>query len=479
MTQGTVSRYTANTRIGRILRRLVWCVGQCRIARALRRRQRYLQQKRRFHARMRGLEHSRLLDVSHRPDANVIFVVIDCLRNSQLSCQGYPRHTTPFLDSLQCRFTAITASPWTYPSVATLLTGLYPHNHKAVIAGSTKYLDRFENFRKLGERVLTLPEALFLLGYETYFASAIWLAHWPVRYRVVPQVYDQLPKAGLILDNAARWIHKRRHKPFFAYLHLGDLHQPLNPPDSFRSFFGKVKDLPNIKTWDFERRQQQVASAREFQEYRENRKLLYDNTLRYVDSVIERFYYRLEAEGIMDSTILVVTADHGEELWDHAELEAGNFYDPRGASGVGHGHNVFNEIIEVPLLMAGPLPSCRTPDHYVSLADVVPTIADVLGIRHSMKFDGRNIFRDHGERPLLSEACAYGHEKKALIIGRRKVIYSPDDGVLWAFDLADDPKEQDPITDSRTTSALARELSRILAGDERARVRRAIGGRHL
>lgn len=190
-----------------------------------------------------------------------------------------------------------------------------------------------------------------------------------------------------------------------------------------------------------------------FLEYRQNRELLYDNLLRYVDNSIERFYNSLAAMRLVDSTIFVITADHGDEFWEHAELEARSF-NHQWRYGIGHGYSAFNELIHVPLLMTGPVPH-KQPLRLVSTVDIVPTLADLLGITHNMRFDGVNIFESDTERPLLNEASSTGYEKKALVISRYKLIYSKDDGIAWLFDLEKDPREQHPIVDKEITSVFS------------------------
>jgi len=426
--------------------------------------------KRQFYSRIDQINPDEYIDVSHKPNLNVIVLVVDCLRNSHLSCQGSLRKTTPFLDSLKPRFTAISASSWTYPSVASILTGLYPHNHNAFLAGRIKDITNPENYQRLRGDILTLPEMLFLLGYRTYFGTAISMASAPIRGRVIPKRYAPSTGACELLDDLMKWIAEEKRKRFFAYVQLGDLHIPLHPPDSFRNFFGNVKNLPKIDTWDFASLKQQKADTERFQEYKENRKLLYDNILRYVDHAIERFYDSLKDMGLVDSTIFIVTADHGEEFWEHAELEARGFYHQRGFYGITHGNSGFGELIEVPLVMSGPVPDIK-PDHFISTVDIMPTIVDLLGITHNMRFDGQNIFETKGERPLLSEASASGYEKKALVIGRYKLIYSKDDGIEWLFDLENDPQEQHPIVDREVTSIFVGKLLQMLKEDEKRRIR--------
>ena len=313
-----------------------------------------------------------------------------------------------------------------------------------------------------------MPEMLFLLGYQVYFGTAISLAYEAIMGRVIPHRYDAATGADKLLNDLMKWI-SRQNRRFFAYIQLGDLHAPVKPPDTFKDYFGRVKKLPNIEKWDFRKLEEQRSNGEKFLEYKENRGLLYDNTLRYIDSALERFYNSLEDRGLADSTVLMVTADHGDELWEHTELEGMCFRDPRGYYGTGHGHVVFNEVIEVPLLMSGPIPEKRG-NYYVSTVDITPTVANLLGINPKMKFDGQNIFNAAGERPLLSEG-SWWQDKKALIIGKYKLIYSKDDKIEWLFDLANDPEEQQPITDREVTSVFVKKLFHLLAEGEKRRIR--------
>jgi len=435
-----------------------------------------LKYKREFNRRIGKLNSHDYLITSNALDLNVIILAIDCLRNSQLSYNGYIRKTTPFLDSFGLKFKAITSSCWTYPAVASMLTGLYPHNHNAMIGGKVKNFDRAGKLCPISEDILTLPELLGLLKYRVYFGAAIDLAFYPFRGRVVPKLYNNLIMAKDVLIDFLKWIRKSDGR-FFAYLHLGDLHVPLNPPDDFKDYFGKVKNLQLINSFDFRRPEEQRGDG--LDEYRANRVLLYDNALRYVDSAIEGLHRNLEDLGLLDSTVFVITADHGEEFWEHADTEAKNFYDPRGYYGVGHGHNVFNEIIEVPLLISAPGIHCNKSRFAVSTVDIMPTVLNLLGVEHNLKFDGCNIFDDLSSRFLLCEAMGYGYEKKVLIIGNLKLIYSPEDGVAWLFDLSKDPEELHPITDGNILSDMLDILSTIYTSDEKKRIRDTIKRKRL
>ncbi|AEH25446.1 sulfatase [Pyrococcus yayanosii] len=405
----------------------------------------------------------KFIDFSSKPDKNVILITVDCLRNDHISYNGYQRETTPFLKSIRgYKASLIATSPWTYPAIASLLTGFYPHNHGAVLEGEDRKFD-LSKLKPLKENILTLSEILALFDYATYFNSGIDLAFLSVRRRFHEQRLSSLTDAESILNELERWI-KNQDNNFFAHVHLKDLHEPISPPNEFYNYFGEVKKLPKIEYWgEFQKPENQKGGK--FEEFRENKLLLYDNTLRYVDYVLEQFHTFLEDKGLIDNTILVITADHGEEFWDHAELEAGYFYDVRGYAGVGHGHSVFNELIEVPLIIMGPdIPKKREEDKPVSGVDIVPTLMDLLGIQHNILFDGINIFKAPKKRLILSENTIHGHEKKALVYGKLKFMYSPGDNVAWIFNLKNDPNEQNPIIDEELSEMFIEKLSKVTSG---------------
>jgi len=417
-------------------------------------------EKKHFEEKIKNMKSfsEKFLDMSSKPDKNVILITIDCLRYDHLSSNGYPRETTPFLDSLKGYKTPLIAtSPWTYPAVASLLTGFYPHNHGAILDGGDRKFD-ISKLKPLKGNVLTLSEILALFGYATYFNSGIDLAMLSVRGRFYEQKLSSLTHAEVILDDLKDWIRQQKGE-FFAHVHLKDLHEPITPPKEFYNYFGNVKKLHKIEYWgDFQKPENQ--KGKEFEEFKENKILLYDNTLRYVDYALEQFYAFLEDKGLIGDTILIITADHGEEFWDHAELDAEYFYDVRGYVGIGHGHSVFSELIQVPLIVTGPKIPKKEEDKFVSGVDIVPTVLDLLDIQHNILFNGMNVFRAPKKRFILSENTIHGHEKKALLYGKLKFIYSKDDGVSWIFNLKNDLREQNPIVDEELSKIFMEKLSK-------------------
>jgi len=202
--------------------------------------------RREVQRRLKNLEPEKLYDLENVEEKNVVVVTVDAMRFKNTSLADYERDTTPFLASIGKGYKAVSGAPWTYPSVPTILTGLYPSRHGAYIQGREKYLDNLKNFRGMREGIITLPELLLYLGYDVYMATAIGLSSFHFRKRV-PDIrwYPGETRAEKILDDFLRWVKPGRR--FFAYLHLGDPHEPLDPPREYWDYFGRVKRLKNIE----------------------------------------------------------------------------------------------------------------------------------------------------------------------------------------------------------------------------------------
>ena len=409
--------------------------------------------------RIKSLRIDDYVEIVEKPQKNVLIITVDCLRYRNLSFTGYPRETTPFLDGLKFKYQGISTAPWTYPSVASILTGLYPHNHGAFIDKRIKNREDLRRFKAIKQTVITLPELMNLLGYKTYFATPIGLAGFAFKKRTVVKFHPPEYKAESVLKEFLEWVDKNNHRRFFAYIHLGDTHQPLNPPDQYRNYFGKVKKIPNIESWDYNRPEDWEKPG--FKEFKDNRMLLYDNTIRYVNDQIEWLFEEFEKRKLSDDTLIVITADHGEEFWEHAKIEAKYFYDPRGIYGVDHGHSVFSELIEVPILFYG-FDELKQRD-VISSVDIFPTILYELNLKPNIYLDGYPLQIAPKKRLILTEAVDYGYEKKSLIIGEFKLLHAPKDGVKWIFTRKNDPFEQNPILEKEVVQVFEDKLKKILA----------------
>lgn len=401
-------------------------------------------------------------DSSKSSVQHVLILVIDCLRQDHLSPFGYQRKVSPFLDSLASRAAvfadAVSASSWTYPSVASILSGKYPHNHGGIYTENMRNLDEEMLPRQISDNVLILPEILARFGFKNYFASAIEPAKLPIYGRFREISICHLCSAERIMDEYLSWLRGSRIEKTFSYVQIGDLHEPIQIPAAYLSVFGTIPDIPHVKDWHYV--EGASSGDADFERYRRNRIKLYDCAIRYVDDQIKQLFSSLEDRHLLNSVLIILTADHGEEMWDHLEMERQHFYDPRPAYGVGHGHHLFQEVVKVPLFLYGRGISPGFIKHRVSTVDIVPTLFDVLGIRNygKLNLDGINLFHNVENRVILSEDVSFGYEKKAVFLNQYKLYFSKGDKVSWLFDLEKDPGENSPLDNPEVKRKLLRYL---------------------
>jgi arylsulfatase A-like enzyme len=399
-----------------------------------------------------------------------VLVTVDCMRRDRLSAYGYERATTPFLDSLldssaHCT-SAHSVSPWTCPAVVSLHTGLYPHHHGGgLVAGEPKYLSKTNLPTKLSRDVTTLPEVLATHGYRTAAMIAVWNANLPMPGRYGHQELVEKP-APTLVRRGLRWIGEQ-DEPFLLWLHLGDCHEPLDVHRSLRGVFGPVPRGKAVRRWAYTKATDRVDTP-EFERYREARTRLYDASVRSVDSALEDLWAGLRDRGVRDRTILIVSADHGEELWEHRAEEIANFMDPRGIAGTGHGHNVFQVHLLIPLVVVGPGIRAQEVSGNVSLVDVAPTIADAVEVTLPPG-DGTSILDGGARPPVLAEAIAYGHEKTAVVDGDLKLLHAPADGYERVWALGPDRREQRAIDDPYQAARLREHVPTASAMGEQVR----------
>lgn len=357
--------------------------------------------------------------------ANVLILTVDCLRNDRLSRSGYHRETTPFIDSLESYTPAIAAAPWTFSSVPSILTGLYPHRHGAAYPeDSSRNQDLDNPPQGVRDDVYTIAELLDANGYETRFITAIGTAAIPIegRFKSMRQRHDA--DAETLLSEIRDWWNTESG-PKFGYVQLGDLHEPLHEPDT--KYFGDIPDIEGIDRWRFTSGD---IEGEEFEKYRSARGLLYDTLVRYIDEQIESTLGELTE---LDDTLVIVTSDHGEEFWEYKKFEETHFEDSRGISGVGHGHALVPPVVEVPIVTnIEGVPSTASRR---STTDIVPTILQELAAEVSFDFDG-NPLQDasHSDEPVLSQEIAYGPNQISVTENGDHLIHVPVDNQSIVID---------------------------------------------
>jgi arylsulfatase len=382
---------------------------------------------------------------------DIVLVVVDCLRRDHLGAYGYARPTSPRLDQLAAegmRFTrAYSTAAWTKPAIASLLTGRYPHRHRTL--GATD---------RLGRGLATLAERLGEAGYETAFlngGNAFIGDRFGFERGFDAYVFEADHRAERLNARLAAWLEEvPEGRPVFAYLHYMDLHLPYHRNEFNTLFARDLSGAPEaLRPEEIRVGPIREATAALAFGPRERQLVidLYDGQIRYLDRQLERLVALLEDSGRWPHTVLLVTGDHGEEFWEHGNYE--------------HGHSLYEEVIRIPMIVAGRGIPRATVHDPVSLLDLHATVSSLAGLEPDPDSDAVDLLaRRPGARGVASrEALAvmgtlYGGEKAAVLEGSRKVIRNtPPTRDKWTlvgqasaraleiYDLASDPHERDDL----------------------------------
>ena len=354
-------------------------------------------------------KHSNDLDVSPHPASNtpnhILVVVVDALRPD-------------FVPDLPLEFSkAIAPGTWTFPSVTSMQTGLYPHEHGAVAHNNPDDDDALA-LPKQYDGSLTLPAFLEAAGFETYLGAGfinpfLALQGWFGTHRVYGDA-----DAQKIVSDYQDWRASRKRT--YGYLQLSDLHAPIKPPADYARKEGVDTSLDGLSSLE--------KYANEFENapdnWREQRLSLYQGALNYIEDTLKEV-----VADLMKDTFLIVVGDHGEAMWEHYELDQ-QFADSRPKYGVGHGGTPYDMIARVPAAIHHP---DRSPNvsggGWFSGRDIPQTVCSGLGIDDS-PFEGMSWFDDiPDEREVLCEATGYGTERKAIYKNKNKIIHSETDNV--------------------------------------------------
>jgi len=372
-------------------------------------------------------------EVSVADPRNVLVVVVDCLRADHVSGFGHDRETTPGLDEFDAASFSNAKAPstWTFPSVPSLLSGRYPHEHGGRFDADPRNISAEQFPRRPRADVPTLPDLLGAAGYDTGMVTALPMAEKAVgdRFQHVSVRYtDAEERVGA----AREWTADRDR--WFCYLHLGDPHAPLNVPDEHRETFD-VPDMEDVNDWQF----RETTEADGFEEYRDARIRAYDAAVRGADDALAGLLADVD-----DDTVVVVCGDHGEAFWEHPELERRLNDDPRGYYATDHGHSVLEEVARVPLWVRAPGVDRERSDRPVSLVDVAPTVLSALEVDIPNDVAGRPLDETPDDRTMLCEETAYGFNQRAVWHDERKAIAVPAIDTKVAFEL-DGYFEEEPV----------------------------------
>jgi arylsulfatase A-like enzyme len=448
--------------------------------------------------------------VPFRSRPNVLLITLDAVRPDHLGCYGYSRATSPYLDRFAAGATvflqAFATSSYTMESAPSLFTATYPSYH-----GLHSYSD------KLPRTLPILPEVFHRFGYRTAVFSTIrnvspvygfgrgvddffGRAVDPMNGTLVSHFLERVALTGLplvsgfcrgllgvsrflfatddriqtedplvITEKVASWIRDGRGGPFFAYVHYRGGHRDYTPPAPYDRMFTLLASDPPVTSYPRGKPSfPPFAAGNPLPEQAlTNMIAQYDGEIRQHDEAIGRLLAFLDESGLAERTVIVITAVHGEEFYEHG--------------GWGHGQSLHDELIHVPLVWWVPGLDARPGqvDQLVSLIDIFPTLCSLCGVFPDLgaqlpaegqdltpflSGSGKSVGRDY----VYAELHQGGHQAQAMRTASYKAIrvrYGRQIARLL-YDLNEDPGELHPALEEEPES-----WARILLEMEAIRLR--------
>lgn len=351
---------------------------------------------------------------------HIILICIDALRRDRVRPYRTDTKLTPALGKLAEDGVvfehAVAQSPWTLPSVASVLTGLNPSYHgagKRILLGENLPHEELEEAKKkygkvfgsggkvytisrLEDDVETLADRL-RENYLTFMANGNSFISQPSR--IINRFHSSADVAlhGFELTRRAKeWISAHRDQLFFLYAHY------MEPHEWYRMY---------VEVTGEGRRPEPKLGKR-----------LYDEAVEMADRHVGGLIDHLKEEGLYEASLIIVYADHGEHLWDAAY-----------PTGTGHGNSMLSELLEVPLIVKFPYSEHageRVKD-YVKLTDIFQTICEAadVAVEDTLREETVSL-RSHVENPgsipeneIFTEFMLYKDEKIAVQLGEYRLVY--------------------------------------------------------
>ena len=409
------------------------------------------------------------------PKKNVILIVVDTMRADRASLYGYERETTPRISAWAERGAvferALAPSSWTVPSMGMLLTGQYrvvdgkALDDEATPLSATLTREGYRTIGIVANPVLNKLQG-FTSGYESY---DLILGKQDMSDPLHPGSWT----TPFVVKKALRWLKEERdERPFMLYLHLMDPHFPYEPdePDAFD--WRGARSKKRRQGYDEALALTNEAPLNDFQyQNLERLQAAYDAEILQVDSGLGVLFDYLDKSGLSDSSIVVLTADHGEGLWQRPTADGWINEGPLEGQLVsklyrGHGEHLYDELLHVPLVLRGPgVEEGLRYEQPVSLVDVVPTLLSLLDISPPVELHGEPLLskesaqlasRDHFS--ICSRGMSITEEGRwKLHLPNARIIARGAEPVL--FDLKEDPLEQTPIKDEAIKARLTAKLA--------------------
>ena len=386
---------------------------------------------------------------------NIVLLGIDSLLADHMSCYGYDRLTTPHIDRFAQEGTLFERyySPHipTTSGYANMLTGMDVFNTQVVA---------LRHKGEMRSEVRTLPEILGDFGYTSTcvgfkgnpasrgFDTYLQFSGWG------PGEDGRSHKAECLNEVAIPELERLADgdEPFLLFLRHMDPHSPYLPPGPFERIFYHGNECdPDNRSMD------PVMAFKPFRDYfaewmpdgisdKDYVIAQYDGAIAYMDAAIQNIFKALEARGMLDETVIIVTADHGETLYDHD-----CYFDH---------HSIYDVTLHVPMIIRypGKVPAGKRVNGFCQQYDLVPTLMELLELDPGIDFDGESLMpmaRDevvsHGSEFYLTE-CTWMRkhgwrtpEWKMIVALEPDFHFKPQ---VELYNLVEDPDENNDLAES-------------------------------
>jgi len=387
-------------------------------------------------------------------DHNLVLISIDALQAKHVGCLGNERKVTPHLDAFAresfvfSQFHSV--SSWTVPASMTWFTGVYPSEHRLTnkFAIYNAQEQRPAKLSQLAPNLVTLAEVLKADGYQTVgftgnagVSGGFGFAQGFDVYDHEPQKFGSLSRSGV---KAAEWLREHHDDKFFLFLHGYDVHGQFAPAGGYdyrfvdrkydRRFTGSPQEQELLREEGLEKgfvelREQDVKFWR----------AIYDEKVQRADEQLGQFLHELTALNLQRNTLVIITSDHGTELYEHRRFD--------------HGFTLYEELVHVPLFIQLPgQQASRTVASRLSSIDLMPTILDLLDV--SLPEKAKNQLRGESlvpsmrgeatERVVFAETDyrQYTYQRSITTPAGWKLIFRLESSSRELFNLNDDSSEQ-------------------------------------
>jgi len=408
----------------------------------------------------------------------IFLITVDCLRADHVGCIG-GTDLTPNIDKLSRdsvvftkafangpgtnqSFPAILTSTYFFihgglhlnPRCTTLAEVLSKHGFRTVAFHSNPFLSKmfgwdkgfhefydFMNVIKAPSATVTRLQRGKLVNRLTRIALNVLGASYSRRIReLLKKIYyrfSRIEKPYLegteLNQHVTNWIEKHKNEKFFLWVHYMDPHEPYIPPKEYLSNFSSREEALkfNLSVDMNNPSEEDLTILRE----------LYKGEVKYVDSCIAELINNIEDRGLLEDSLIIITADHG-----HAFMEHGKF---------GHAYDIlYNEVIHVPLIVYG-LGGTHKINKCVQLLDLPPTVLDLLGINPPSTFIGKSLIDRLESLPIFSESAEpnlvelkYNLSKNIISCIKKefKLILSNFTNTMELYNIRKDPLEKKNIS---------------------------------